>query len=352
MAMQLDAEVVVLTALPVEYAAFRGHLHDLKRASDEAGTQYELGTINGGTCRVALAEIGEGNDGAAVLAGHAIVRFRPRAMFFVGIAGALRDDIDLGDVVVATRVYGYHGGKDGDEGFLSRPRVFEADNELLQRARFVARQIKEFRVHLGPVAAGEIVLNSRRTGLVQQLERRYNDAVAIEMESVGMARAGHVGRVPVLTIRGISDHTDGTKATAEANGSQRTAARHAADVSAALVADLPFTPTSVTPRTVYYLALIASTGLSLPISKAIVVPLLRLPDGITVERAIRSLVTCAKNTPGRNDGACLGPCPPEMCLTQQLAGARSSSEIDAWLRLCDAGQRRDGVSVLFGGPSG
>jgi nucleoside phosphorylase len=103
--------VVVLTALPVEYAAFRAHLHDLNRASDEAGTQYELGTIKGGTCRVALAEIGEGNDSAAVLAGHAIVRFRPRAKFFVGIAGALRDDIDLGDVVVATRVYGYHGGK-------------------------------------------------------------------------------------------------------------------------------------------------------------------------------------------------------------------------------------------------
>jgi nucleoside phosphorylase len=338
MAMQIDAEVVVLTALPVEYAAFRAHLHDLNRASDEAGTQYELGTINGGTCRVALAEIGEGNDGAAVLAGHAIVRFRPRAMFFVGIAGALRDDIDLGDVVVATRVYGYHGGKVADDGFLSRPRVFEADNELLQRARFVARQIKEFRVHLGPVAAGEIVLNSRRTGLVQQLERSYNDAVAIEMESVGMARAGHVGRVPVLTIRGISDHTDGTKATAEGNGSQRTAARHAADVSAALVADLPFTPknpaTPVTPRAVYYLALIATTGLSLPISKAIVVPLLRLPDGITVEHAIRGLLTCAKTAPGRNDGACPGPCPPEMCMTRQLAGAPSSSEIDAWLQLC------------------
>jgi adenosylhomocysteine nucleosidase len=57
--------VVVLTALSVEYAAFRAHLHDVERASDGAGTQYELGVINGGTCRVALAEIGEGNDGSA-----------------------------------------------------------------------------------------------------------------------------------------------------------------------------------------------------------------------------------------------------------------------------------------------
>jgi adenosylhomocysteine nucleosidase len=65
MAMHNDAEVVVLTALSVEYAAFRAHLHDVERASDGAGTQYELGVINGGTCRVALAEIGEGNDGSA-----------------------------------------------------------------------------------------------------------------------------------------------------------------------------------------------------------------------------------------------------------------------------------------------
>jgi nucleoside phosphorylase len=305
MAMQPDAEVVVLTALPIEYAAFRAHLHGLERASDDAGTQYELGTINRGRCRVALAEIGEGNDGAAVLAGHAIVRFRPRAMFFVGIAGALRDDIDLGDVVVATRVYGYHGGKEGDDGFLCRPRVFEADNELLQRARFVARQIKEFRVHLGPVAAGEVVLTSRRTGLVQQLERGYYDAIAIEMESVGMARAGHVGRVPVLTIRGISDHTDGRKATAESGGSQRTAARHAADVSAALVADLPFAPETlaapVSPRAACYLALIATTGLSFPRSRAIVVPLLRLPDGFTVEHAIGEFPDWAAPSPAEID---------------------------------------------------
>ncbi|WP_433380853.1 hypothetical protein ACQPZX_16055 [Actinoplanes sp. CA-142083] len=242
MATQTDADVLVLTALPVEYAAFRAHLHDVGRASDDAGTQFEVGVIDGGTCRVAVAEIGEGNDGAAVLAGHAIARFRPYAMLFVGVAGALRDDIDVGDVVVATRVYGYHGGKDDDDGFLHRPRVFEADNELLQRARFVVRPIQDFRVHLGPVVAGEVVLNSRKTQLLQQLKRSYNDAVAIEMESAGMARAGHVSRVPVLTVRGISDHADGTTAMADGNGPQRIAARHAARVSAALVADLPFLP--------------------------------------------------------------------------------------------------------------
>jgi hypothetical protein len=180
---------------------------------------------------------------------------------------------------------------------------------LLQRARFVVRSIKEFRVHLGPVAAGEIVLNSRKTGLLQQLERSYNDAVAIEMESAGMARAGHIGRVPVLTIRGISDHADGRKAVTEANGSQRTAARHAADVSAALVADLPFTPGCAAPRAAYYLALIATTGLGLPAGNAIVVPLLRLPDGTTIEHAV-------------------GLCLPGMCITQKLAGTRSSPEIE------------------------
>jgi 5'-methylthioadenosine/S-adenosylhomocysteine nucleosidase len=337
MATQSEADVVVLTALPVEYAAFRTHLRDVKRASDDAGTQYELGVIHGGTCRVALAEIGEGNDGAAVLSGHAIARFRPYAMFFVGVAGALHDDIDLGDVVVATRVYGFHGGKDDDDGFLTRPRVFDADNELLQRARFVARSVQGFRVHLGPVAAGEIVLNSRRTQLLQQLKRNYNDAIAIEMESAGMARAGHVSRVPVLTIRGISDHADGTKAMTDANSSQRIAARHAAQISAALVADLPIAPRTPAipgiPPAAYYLALIASTGLSLPISHALVVPLLDLSDGIANDQASRRFLAAVKVASNGMNGTGVEGGPPQMRSPQDPYGVPSSLDVEAWLQL-------------------
>jgi 8-oxo-dGTP diphosphatase len=54
-----------------------------------------------------------------VLAERAIAEFAPAAVLFVGVAGALRPQVALGDVVVATHVYAYHGGTSEDDGIIS-----------------------------------------------------------------------------------------------------------------------------------------------------------------------------------------------------------------------------------------
>ncbi|WP_342447783.1 hypothetical protein [Streptomyces novaecaesareae] len=82
------------------------------------------------TLRVALAETGPGNRSAAVITEHARQLFDPEVLFFVGVAGALKDDIAIGDVVVATTVHAYHGGKDNVEGFLARPEGWPASHAL------------------------------------------------------------------------------------------------------------------------------------------------------------------------------------------------------------------------------
>jgi nucleoside phosphorylase len=245
------AGLVVLTALDLEYQAVRAHLTGLQRRPHSAGTLFEVGRLHEGGGRVAIAVTGEGNPGAAVLAERAIAMFRPQALLFVGVAGGLKDDISLGDVVVATKTYAYHGGKDGDKGFLSRPRAWEAPHELDQISRYVARSGSWIKlltpdsiqqpptVHFKPIAAGEVLLNSRDTPLAQQLLRTYNDAVAIEMESAGVSQAGHLNRsLPVLTVRGISDKADGAKHTTDGAGWQPVAAAHAAAFAVALAAEI------------------------------------------------------------------------------------------------------------------
>jgi hypothetical protein len=94
-------------------------------------------------------------------------------------------------------------------------------------------------VHFKPIAAAEGVLNSREAPLARRLHRFYNDAAAIEMESAGVAHAGHLNRcLPVLTIRGISDRADGAKGDADQAGWQLTAAGHAAAFAVTLAAQL------------------------------------------------------------------------------------------------------------------
>ncbi|MEU3622476.1 5'-methylthioadenosine/S-adenosylhomocysteine nucleosidase [Amycolatopsis coloradensis] len=229
--------LVILTALDLEGAAIRKHLTNLRTHHHGAGTVFEVGALaSRPSCEIALAVIGMGTVNAAAITERAITEFRPSAVLFVGIAGGLREWIALGDVVVATRVYAYQGGRvDGDE-FLARPQAWDTSHRLVQLAKHVNRAqawpgASETRaaVHFEPVAAGEIVLNSTSAPERDRLRSHYNDAAAVEMESSGVALAGHLHEAtPTIAIRGISDLADGNKHRVDSSGWQDTAVHNAA----------------------------------------------------------------------------------------------------------------------------
>jgi nucleoside phosphorylase len=232
--------VVMLTAFNLEYEAVRRKLVKPEVQLHERGTRFEVGTLEGTSCRVALALTGKGNNPAATLVERAVQQFSPVAVMFVGVAGALWDT-PLGDVVVATHVYAYHGGTSEDGGLKARPRVWEISHEIAQLAAHVARSDEwggQPKVHFGAVAAGEIVQNSRISHEARWIREHYNDAIAIEMEAAGVAQAGHLSGSPVAIIRGISDRADGTKATDEDRVWQPVAAANAAAFAAQLAGQL------------------------------------------------------------------------------------------------------------------
>ena len=240
--------VVMLTALNLEYEAVRCKLVDPHVHRHERGTRFEIGTLRGTRCRVALGLVGKGNHSAAVLAERAIQQFAPVAILFVGVAGALRDATPLGDVVMATQVYAYHGGTSEDDGLKARPRAWEAPHGISQLAAHLARtgdwatsapsDTGAPKVHFGAIAAGEIVQNSRISYEAKWIREHYNDALAIEMEAAGIAQAGHLNGSPVAIVRGISDRADGTKTTNEDGTWQPRAAANAAAFAARLAEEL------------------------------------------------------------------------------------------------------------------
>lgn len=218
--------IVMLTALEVEYAAVRAHLSGIEVHQHPSGTVFETGHHAGTEFAIGLT--GMGNVGAAALTERAIGEFQPDAVMFVGVAGSLRDWLKLGDVVVATRVYAYHGGREQEEGFLARPRAWELAHHVEQQARVLARSLPHLKVHFEPIAAGEVVLNSTKSPVAHHLHQHYNDAVAVEMESAGFANAGHLNfSTPAVTVRGISDRVDDKDLT-DTQGWQPKAAQNAA----------------------------------------------------------------------------------------------------------------------------
>jgi tetratricopeptide (TPR) repeat protein len=236
-----QCEVIMLTALQVECQAVLHHLQ--QRGEDivhPSGTVYHWGTFLGKTrlWHVAVAEIGVGGVSAALEAEKAIQFFQANIALFVGIAGGLKD-VQLGDVVAATKIYAYEAGKEG-QSFEPRLELGRSSHALEQRARAEAHSDEWLsrldgsrldpapRVLIGALAAGAKVLASTQSSLSDLLKNTYSDALAVEMEGHGFLHAVSINRkVHGLVIRGISDLLD-DKLVADTAGWQHIAAQHAA----------------------------------------------------------------------------------------------------------------------------
>jgi nucleoside phosphorylase len=233
---QHTATAVVLTALPVEYDAVRAHLTAPEERVHVNGTRVEVGRLDGTAWQVAIAELGEGPVNTAALATQIVGWLDPEVLLFVGVAGGLKDDLEIGDVVVGTKVYAFQNGRQTPEGFHTRPDVWHGSHRLVQTARSALRELKDVRGHRKPIAAGDVVLADDRSALADFIHRSYNDAYAIETEGSGAAHAALVnGSLDALVIRGSSDHADPGKAAADASGSQELAAGQAARVAVAVL---------------------------------------------------------------------------------------------------------------------
>ncbi|MCQ6247673.1 hypothetical protein EC608_018485 [Streptomyces malaysiensis subsp. malaysiensis] len=246
------ADVVVLTALEVEYRAVRAPLEDPRPVRAERGALFELGVFRDGSAEwtVAIHMTGPGNPGAAASVERAAALFAPRALLFVGVAGGVKD-VALGDVVAADAVYDYETGKDTESGFLPRQKTHQSAYGLVQLARLVTvgdawqRRIRPGddaprpNAHVKPLAAGGRVVAHHRSDVGLRLTAGAGDALAVDMEGFGFLAGAYLNQqLDALVIRGISDLL-GDKGEAHDERWQPVASRHAAAFAFELIGRMP-----------------------------------------------------------------------------------------------------------------
>jgi adenosylhomocysteine nucleosidase len=209
----------------------RVHVHlDAETTAEHAGRTYRTGMLDGQRVTVVQSRIGKV---AAALTAAALIRDHDvDAIVFTGIAGALHDDLAIGDVVVATELIQHDLA--GPPQMFVRGEVpllgvveLPTDTALTQRALVAAREfvsegldavvsddelaelgIGRPTVHAGQVATGDEFIEGELKSVVRQ---RAPGALCVDMEGAAVAQACHeLGGVPLCVIRAISDLASGT----------------------------------------------------------------------------------------------------------------------------------------------
>ena len=196
-------------------------VNKLERPCTESFGQfvYHTGSICG--VEVALFLCGIGKVNAAVGATLLLDKFKPDYLINTGVAGAFPGNIKVGDIVVSSEVRHYDADAtafDYEMGQIPQmPAAYEADKLLLGLAQKAWINEDNISLHQGPVLSGDSFIHTPQQ--ISQIEQKFPDVMAVEMEGAAIAQTGFLFNVPFILIRSISDkvHEDGSSSVYEAS---------------------------------------------------------------------------------------------------------------------------------------
>jgi len=209
----------ILSALELELECF---IEKTSRKSVHNWNCYKfiIGTFAGHECVIGHTGIGKVN--AAVAVSHIIENFQPSIVFYTGIAGSLKFDLNIGDVVIAEdsmqwdidiTSFGFKRGELPSANSLSdknkdNVRFYKSDPELLKKS--VKWNPGGFKVKLGRIITGDSffnkVLQHEKNSLLKEI-----DGYAVDMEGAAAGAACRIHNVPFFLARVISDTVSGAK---------------------------------------------------------------------------------------------------------------------------------------------
>lgn len=197
----------MIGAMDKEVDALRRQMADTEE-KQTGFTRFTVGTLWGE--QVCLAQCGIGKVHAALCTQSMITGFPVSAILNIGVAGALRPRLDIGDAVVADSAVQHDVDTSpiGDPvGMVSGPNIvhFPCDSALSSLLKQAAEEAG-LRWESGAVATGDqfIVGTEKKNWLAD-----FFGAAACDMEGGAIAQCCYEMGVPYAAVRLISDTRDG-----------------------------------------------------------------------------------------------------------------------------------------------
>ena len=162
---------------------------------------FTEGEFNGK--KIVLMESGIGKVNAAIGAIELIHNFHIDALINTGVAGGIDQCLNVMDVVVGERV-AYHDvdcGPEAEHGQVQGlPLYFEGDKKLLNIAMNMQTDTK---LHSGLICSGDQFITNKEQ--LQTSKSRFQEGLAVDMESGALAQVCYLYGIPFLRFRIIND---------------------------------------------------------------------------------------------------------------------------------------------------
>lgn len=201
-------KIGIIGAMEEEVTALREKLSDGKLLR-KASMDFYSGTLNGVEAVVVRSGIGKVNAGICtqILADV----YGVDAVINTGIAGSLRAEINIGDIVISTDALQHDMDATGfgyEPGVIPQMETscFRADEELLRKAEAACREaVPEIQVFTGRVVSGDQFISDK--AVKERIIGQFG-GMCTEMEGAAIAQAAYLNGIPFVIIRAISDKAD------------------------------------------------------------------------------------------------------------------------------------------------
>ena len=176
---------------------------EIKEVIEYGRNKFYKAKFNNMDLILAYSKIGKVNS--ATTATIMIEKFGAQKLLFSGVAGAVDEDLKIGDLVIADKtcqhdvdltVFGY------EPGYIPESKVyFECDKNLNLIAKKVAEKMN-VRLKEGIIASGDQFVHSKERK--EWIKKTFN-AIAIEMEGGAVGCVAWTLNIPFFMLRAISD---------------------------------------------------------------------------------------------------------------------------------------------------
>lgn len=200
--------VGIIGAMEEEVEKLKAVMEDAE-IINRAGMEFNKGKISGKDVVVVRSGIGKVNAGICTQILADI--FNVDVIINTGIAGSLKDEINIGDIVLSLDTvqhdmdavaFGYPLGQIPRMDTLS----FPADERLIDTARQCCERVNpDIRVFTGRVVSGDQFVADR--AVKKSISDNFG-GYCTEMEGAAIGQAAYLNRIPYVVIRAISDKAD------------------------------------------------------------------------------------------------------------------------------------------------